>query len=441
MSLVQYQEANDYAAGGFSLYYLANPAAGATTISVAVSASQTIAAGSVSYTGSSGLGTAVSAGSPDGASGSVTIPSTTTGGMCVFGGSYGGAGGDTFSGNNSTIRWQNWEGYSTAASNGCGGDAPSTGSSVTLGYNTNGSGDAIALVGVELKPSAPVGSANAVSLALALPRPFLSLNGVSGHAASANFQLPVLGMSLSAKVTRKLGFNIALPAPSVSISGKSGHTAEFDFGLPIADFSFAASTARSLVFGVELPLLRANITGVSGHSMSFNVELPPPQPDIVAGPEVPEPVLTFNVMLPPGTPKSEDLGLNLVLPVPVLEFKADSPILIGFSIELDAPVLDLHLDSPEHLELDLNLPVPVLLFSGKVPAHIDAVLAFQLPRPGVIFSGDCAHTISLNLDLSVPEDTLAPMMFSLPQNGAAIVEVNQLGADVSVDNGLSADVS
>lgn len=146
--------------GGMAAYIKSSPAAGAQTVSETFSGAADTIGGSMSFTGSSGNGTAVTATSTGASSLSVSVPSTTTGGMIAAAAAYGGGtGSGTFSGTNSvTVRYALNGGTSSQADNSAGGTVPSTGggASQSAGFSNTAGVDDWSLVAVELLP--PSGS-------------------------------------------------------------------------------------------------------------------------------------------------------------------------------------------------------------------------------------------------------------------------------------------
>lgn len=143
--------------GGIALYYLASGIpAGAQTVSVTSTGGGDTIGGSVSFTGSSGHGTAVTANSASGAnSQTVVVSSTTAGGMiatvCCFGGDTSGS---SFSGTNSvTVRYQDNASTNSSSDNSAGGTVASAGGNQTVGFSNASVGtDDWGIVAVELLP-------------------------------------------------------------------------------------------------------------------------------------------------------------------------------------------------------------------------------------------------------------------------------------------------
>ena len=156
MSLVGFTQSGAGGAGGVAMYHLANPSSGANTVSVTFTGGNNTNAGSMSFTGSSGLGTAVT-NTANAASVSASVAGTTTGGMVAAACCYGGTAIITITGTNSvTTQWEHNGTTNSGADNGAGGTVASTGggASQTVGFTDTGT-DYWGIVAVELKPLAP----------------------------------------------------------------------------------------------------------------------------------------------------------------------------------------------------------------------------------------------------------------------------------------------
>lgn len=117
-------------AGFVQLFGLVNPPTGAQTVLVTPSATATLSAGSISFTGASGFGTAVTAFGSSAAP-SVAVTGTTSGNMVVDAACCGSTAG--FSSSTQTNRWLKNTDGATGAGDGAGSTA-AAGGSVTMSY-------------------------------------------------------------------------------------------------------------------------------------------------------------------------------------------------------------------------------------------------------------------------------------------------------------------
>ncbi len=139
---------NNATAGYCQLFGLVNPASGANTVAITTSPAGSITGGSLSFTGASGVGTAVTAFGSSTAP-SVAVTGTTSGNVVADVVSNG----STIASSNQTLRWLLDNNNDTAAGHGAGSTA-AAGGSVTMSYSVTS--DWWGMVAVEVLAAAPI---------------------------------------------------------------------------------------------------------------------------------------------------------------------------------------------------------------------------------------------------------------------------------------------
>ncbi|HEY9413617.1 MAG TPA: hypothetical protein VIQ30_02555 [Pseudonocardia sp.] len=206
--------AGNSTSGYIQFFYLLNPATGAHTVAVTLTAAATISAGSVSYTGvdqTTPFGTFASAFSGStGTAVSVAVPSTTSGNPVIDAMAQG-SGSNATVGGGQTLRWQ--RATNGASRGGCGAQSTETsaGGTTTMSY-TLPFADHWAIVAAEIKGAATAffGSATA-TLTLA----------ASSTATSSHSGAPTATVRLDTSATTTAAKNVA-PAAATLILAATG---------------------------------------------------------------------------------------------------------------------------------------------------------------------------------------------------------------------------
>lgn len=312
-------------AGSIYCFGLTTGSAGANTVTATYSRtpSKALLGVSESFTGGASFGTPVTAGTAGAnkTSGTVVMSSTTSGGM-ICGGVCTGSSFTAFSGPTGfTQRWKENHDSSTGAGCTAGCTVASTGSSMTIGWTQ--SSDIYGAIGVEVKPSSG-GSTESGPLAIALPKPVLSLSASVIRSGNFTPVLPKPSVSITSRKVISGAFNPVLPKPTVSITSRKVISGSFSIVLPSPVVSIASTSSRTIsgAFNIGLPAPSVALSSSVIRSGAFNPVLPKPAVAITSR-------------------KVTGGSFNLELPVPTVSIASNKLVSGSFSLVLPAPVTSL----------------------------------------------------------------------------------------------------
>lgn len=355
--------------GGEALYYLFDPPSGAGTVSASVSTSTTISGASLSFTGSSTIGTPLTVstvGANAATSISGTMPTTTTGGIIALGACFGGSGGGTFSGvGSTTVEWHFYGNESSAAGYAVGGLATSTGSSQVVGFSSNVGDDSWGMVAVEVQPAS--GGSESGPFTITLPSLAVGLAGSVTESGPLAVTLPVLSVSLTGHVTESGPLAIVLPSPKVTLAGSVTAGGPFSITLPSPAVSLAGSVSETGLFAIALPVPRISLTGSIIESGPLAITLPP---------------------------------LKVILTGTVT---ASGPL----AIALPKPAVSITGHVSETGPLSITLPPLAVSLAGSVSGNVTSTFAIDLPVPRASLAGVLDHKGPFAPVLPAPKTSLA----------------------------------